>query len=150
VARTPGAEPEFVWVGPIAKSRLVVFSRADDPVTITGPADLKGRRIGVLRGSEPQQWLTEQGIEHGAVADGMTSFKMLNLKRIDLWAANERVAHYVVQGLGGPPPKVVFVIREVENYLACHRSMGSDTIARLNLAVERLARKGELAQFGIR
>jgi len=53
--RTPERESSLLWVGPIARRTVWLYARADSQLTVKGPQDLRGLRIGAIN----QDWIAD-------------------------------------------------------------------------------------------
>lgn len=149
VARSAIQETNYLWFGPLTRTRIVVLARPDDTTMIEKALDLKGRTVAVVRDSLGAQLLTGQGLQFTAVADHQTAHRMLVKNRVDFWVANELLAGHIAHEAEGPAPKLAFVMHAAENYLACHPGLPDDVQARLHSAVQTLLRRGAMAPFGV-
>lgn len=148
--RTPEREPRHRWAGPWAQGAMTAYGRGDDPRRISGPQDLAGRSIVVLRDSQPAAWLREQGLPALAVKDNSTALRMLQAGRVDVWLANDVAGHFVIQAVGGTPPRVFYSAGRIALFIACHPGTDPAAVGALDLALARMRRGGELAEFGLR
>jgi len=150
VPRTAEREPHFVWAGPWARGATTLYGRTDDTRRVSGPQDLRGSRIVVLRDSAPAQWLRQQQLAAESVKDNTTALRMLNARRADYWLANDIAAHFVIRAEGGLAPKPMYSTGRIDLYIACHRGSDPAAIAALDAAISRMRRSGELTEFGMR
>lgn len=147
--RSATQEANYLWFGPLTRTRIVVLARPDESTKIENTLDLKGRTVAAVRDSLGAELLTAQGLPFTAVADHRTGHRMLLKNRIDFWVANELLAARIAGETEGPAPKLAFVMHTVENYLACHPGLPDDVQARLQSAVQSLLRRGAMAPFGV-
>lgn len=150
LARTPEREPHYLWVGPVASGALVAYARVDETRPLHDGADLRNHSVVVQRDSAPAHWLRQQGITPQEANSPVSALRMLQAGRADFWVANELSAAPIVETEGGRPVKPHFVISRMDVYVACHPATAPELTGRLQQAVQRLRRQGELAEFGLR
>ncbi|MDR7268172.1 ABC-type amino acid transport substrate-binding protein [Pelomonas saccharophila] len=150
LSRTPEREAAFHWAGPLASGALVVYARADETQALNGPLDLRGHGVVVQRESAAANWLREQGIAAQEVNNSVTALRMLQARRVDFWFVNEIAAERVIRAEGGAPLKHQLTLGRVDAYVACHSATPREPVDRLHLAIQKLRRQGELAEFGLR
>lgn len=150
LTRTPEREAQFQWAGPLASGALAVYARADDARPLQQPADLRGRAVVVQRESAPAAWLRQQSIAAQEVSQPVTALRMLQAGRVDYWLANELSAAPALATEGGPAIKLHWVVARIDVYIACHPGTSAALTARLQQAIQKLRRHGELADFGLR
>lgn len=150
IVRTAAREALYKWAGVLARARMVVYARADDAFSVLQPADMQRHVIGALRNSVAALWLKEQGLNSYEVTDQSASLRMLQMRRLDLWASSELAAQYVIKEVGGVPPRIVYVIRTDDANIACSRQVPDETMVRLNQALARLRLEGGLVAFGVK
>ena len=142
VARLPEREDKFQWVGPLNKNRWVLFARADFGDAIATLDDVRKYRVGGLLQDGPSVFLRSQGLSVDLVGANELNLNKLTAGRIDLWATGYYRGRIVATSAGAPLPKAVYVIKEVDHYLACNPKVGSGVIRELNAAVDAMWRDG--------
>lgn len=148
VVRTSDRENLFQWVGPLARTELQIFALAARPPNLGLPADLRGWRVGTLRGSLPAQWLREQGVEPMEVSHQLTGMRMLEAGRFDLWAASN-LATLAIEGGATRTVVPVYTISSIDLYMACGLSTAQALMARLDASAARMRRQGLLRPYGL-
>ncbi|MEJ5999888.1 substrate-binding periplasmic protein [Paucibacter soli] len=141
---------DYKWAGPVSHSRQVIYARHDTSRRIASAQDLQGARIGVMRGSQPAGWLSEQGLNPLQLPYNQNGLQMLNSGRIDFWAVHELNAQVLIKRSDAPAPQLVYVIREVQTFLACHPQLPDETMARLTQGIAEVTRQGGLAFAGLK
>lgn len=142
VARLPQREPLFQWVGPLSKNTWVLYARSDFRDTVGSLDDVKKYRVGGLLQDGPSVFLQAQGVSVQMVATNELNLHKLAAGRIDLWATGFFRGKLVAEKANIPNIKKVFVIQEVDHYLACNLKVPRATIKSLNKAVEAMWQDG--------
>jgi ABC-type amino acid transport substrate-binding protein len=150
LARTPEREAAFQWAGPLASGALVIYARADESTVLQSPMDLRGHGVVVQRESAPAAWLREQGIPAQEVNTPAMALRMLQARRADFWFVNEISAERVIRAEGGVPVKHLLALGRVDAYVACNLRTPQEPVEKLNQAILKLRRQGELSEFGLR
>lgn len=146
--RTPQRESLFQWVGPLAQGGWVLFSLAEQPITLSALAEVdeKGHVIGVHAGSAVETYLRAQGVtaldpvtEAGVNADKLVS------RRIDLWAGGRADSPYKMR-LRGLSARLheSLVLTESVISMACNLEVPKPVIAALNAALAAMRADGSL------
>lgn len=150
LVRTPERESHFLWIGPLASGALNLYARGDDSRMLQQPADLHGHTVVVQRDSASAAWLRQQGITPQEVSQPLTALRMLQAGRVDFWLANELSAAPAIAAEGGAAVKAKLALARVDVYVACHPATPAEPAQRLQQAIQKLRRQGELADFGLR
>lgn len=150
VMRTPEREAHFQWVAQLSSGALVVYGRTDENKPPRTLADLKGRAVVAIRESGPALQLRELGVAPQEVSGTVPALRMLQARRVDFWFAQAFVAESAAAAEGGPPIKAWLSLPKVDGYLACHPQLPPPMVSRLQQAVLKLRRQGDLAEFGVR
>jgi polar amino acid transport system substrate-binding protein len=146
--RTPEREALFKWVGPIDSAEWVLMARADSRFALRTLDDARPYRIGTYHGDARDQYLRSRGFRVDPAPNDLTNPRKLLLGRIDLWAAALRVGSPVLEQNGWAGQIVpVLVFNRLDVYLACHRAMPDELIARLNGAFAALEREGTMRKI---
>jgi polar amino acid transport system substrate-binding protein len=150
LTRTPEREAHFQWIGPLASGALTVYARGDETRPLRDGSDLRGHSVVVQRESAAANWLRQQGIAPQEANHALSALRMLQAGRVDFWLANNLMADPVIQAEGGAPVRPHLVVARIDVYIACHPGTAPDAMARLQQAIQRLRRQGDLAEFGLR
>lgn len=149
VARLAQREAQFQWVGPLSKNTWVLYARGDFRDTIGKLEDAKKYRIGGLLQDGPSIFLEAQGIDVQLVGTNELNLNKLAAGRIDLWATGYYRGKLVAKG-SAVDIKPVFVIQEVDHYLACHLKVPARQIKALNQAVAGMWQDGWMKRINER
>ena len=127
-------EPLYKWVGPVTNSRIVLFGRKKDELSIPRKSDLKKYRIATVRWSRPEKVLLDDGFSCSDLlrtATHVNSLRMLGRGEVDLFATDERNAPALFKGLGMDPADYVicYVFKEEPLYFAFSRDTDDRLIA---------------------
>lgn len=148
--RTPEREASFAWVGPVGGGSVVAYVRADDTRPLKDASDLRGRQLVTQRDSAMASALRQQGLAPYEANNPLGALRMLQAGRADVWVASELSAQPTLDTAGGAAVRPALVLQRVEIYLACHLGSEPELLTRLQQAVQRLRRQGELTEFGLR
>ena len=148
--RTPDREGLFQWVGPLSSGALVVYGHPDEERPPRTLAELRGRTVVAIRESGPAMLLRELGVATQEVSGTVPALRMLQARRVEFWFSHAFIAEAAAAAEGGTAIKAWFSTPKVEGYLACHPHIAPDLIERLQHAVQKLRRQGDLAEFGLR
>jgi polar amino acid transport system substrate-binding protein len=147
-SRTPEREPLFKWVGPIDSADWVLMGRANRRFALRTLDDARPYRIGTYNGDARDHFLRSRGFRVDAAPNDLTNPRKLLLGRIDLWAAALRAGSPVLEQNGWAGQIVpVLVFNQIDVFLACHRAVPDEVIARLNGAISALEREGAMHQI---
>ena len=151
-ARTPERENSFKWVGPIVTHREVLFARYDRGLTIRGPADLKGYRIGVIAGDIAVQQLLDAGVDRSQlVAESNVSAIVAKLEsgEIDLWCYPENTGRYFAEQLTGDyyAFAIAYELDAVTVYYAFSRDVPDSTVHAFQQALDALKQEKDAKGF---
>ncbi|MES2259023.1 MAG: ABC transporter substrate-binding protein [Pseudomonadota bacterium] len=150
LARLAEREALFQWIGPLSKNKWVLFARNDFTETVASVDDARKYRIGGLLQDGPSVLLRSLGVRVELVGTNELNLNKLAAGRIDLWATGY-FRGKIVAGKGGVGDlKPVFVLQEVDHYLACHRKVPAYTVQALNQAVETMWRDGWMKKISDR
>lgn len=131
-ARVPEREFQYQWIGPIGRSAWVLFARKADHIVLRSLDDAGKYRIGTYLGDASVTFFNERGIRVDATpSDRLNPVKLQN-SRIDLWSVGRLPGLYLLRELGMSEMEAVLTFTEADMYLACHRDMTQDDVARLN------------------
>jgi polar amino acid transport system substrate-binding protein len=141
--RLPERETSFKWAGPIASYSTVLFALPGRHITITGPDDLKGYRIGVIRDAVGVKQLIGKGVnESQLVTETNVSVLIGKLKsgEIDLWAYPEPTGRYLTGQQTGNPDTfgVVYTLPPLGLWFAFNRDVPDATVQSFQQALDAL------------
>jgi polar amino acid transport system substrate-binding protein len=141
--RTPEREKLFKWAGPIADSRVVLLAKKTRAIHISSATDLQHLRIGSIRDDVGEQMVRSLGVQDSqlnlaANADAMV--QQLQAGRTDLWATNEKVAHWFIRNAGLEPDDFasVYTLQEGQLWYAFNLEVSDARVAELQKALDTL------------
>jgi len=142
VARLPEREAQFQWVGPLNKSRWVLFARPDFTPSIADLADVRRYRVGGLLKDGPSLFLQAQSVDVALVGTNELNLNKLMAGRIDLWATGYARGKIIAAKARAGELKIAYVIKEVDHYLACNPKLPATVMAALDAAILTMMQDG--------
>ncbi|OIQ49505.1 Bacterial extracellular solute-binding protein, family 3 [Pseudodesulfovibrio hydrargyri] len=153
MARTPGREGLFQWIGPIMPLHSGLFALRDRKIVIKDPVEDAGQyRYGTMRASASEQELVRRGLPPGrmdSVHDRAMNIRKLVQGRIDILVSNEPATFYTIRQMGLDPDKfeVVHRLMSVDLYFAASPDMDPAVVRRLQSALDGLKADGTVARI---
>lgn len=148
VGRTEKRESQYAWVGPVGSLRLGLVARKDAQISVDHPCELVQYRLGVIRNSAPVSLLEGViGKDSKAVkllSSNEMQFRMLREGRVDMITQSASAAPRIMRIMGLEPDEyeMVYVLKQLELYLAFSRSTPPAVIERLQQEMDRLREPG--------
>lgn len=106
LARSKENEHQFIWIGPLVEDNWALFSQQDKTVNISSLGELKGYKVGGLRGSSFLRYLQKNVSTFiNESSKEAVNLKKLALGRIDIWATSNLVGPYF-SAMSDVEPKV--------------------------------------------
>ncbi|HEX9777294.1 MAG TPA: ABC transporter substrate-binding protein [Geopsychrobacteraceae bacterium] len=146
--------PLFKWVGPILKSRFVLFARKDAKLKIASLNEINERklRVGVVLNDVGEQMLLEQGLNRSRLYrynHGAHMVTMLHNRRIDLLAYGQIATRWFFKDRGYSPDdfEEVFFLQESDYYYALNRKTDDKIVSQLQAAFDQVKESGTLAEI---
>jgi polar amino acid transport system substrate-binding protein len=142
--RLPQREASFKWVGPLSTNKWALFAKNDFAKPIATLDDAKPYRIGGVTMDAKAVYLQSHGFTHvELVSDDRLNQAKLISGYIDLWITG------IYRGTAPTDPvtsskaiKPVFIVREVDYFLACHPQTPEATLRALEQALQTLRKEG--------
>lgn len=150
---TPERDKKFLFSAPLYAKRTVLFYYSDNagafPKTFQNLDELKGLRIGGVRGYYYEAMFTKAGLQLDLANSEEQSFKKLRAGRVDMAPAVEPVGWDVIRKAFPPEEQANFKVLDTplsvgHNYLMTSRNY-PDTerlLSRFNEALAKLRRTG--------
>jgi polar amino acid transport system substrate-binding protein len=140
-AKLPERESAFKWAGPIAFERKVLFARPDRGIVVTGPADLKDLRIGVIKDDVVMQQLLEAGVNESRLVQETNASLLAEQLRsggIDLWGIVETPGRSISRQVTGDPDAfvVAYAFPTASSYYAFSRDVPDATVQSFQQALD--------------
>lgn len=138
--RLPDREDSFKWVGPLSTNKWALFARSDFAARIRTLDDARSYRVGGVTLDAKAAYLQTLGFERiDLVGDDNLNRAKLLAGRIDLWISG-LYRTSTAENRGQIKP--VFVVREVEYFLACNPETSEKILASLREALSDLQKEG--------
>lgn len=111
IARTAKRETMFKWVGVVAPSEWILFSRRGGNARITRLEDAKAYQTATVNEDAGEQYLVSKGFVIGQNLQSSNKYELnyekFRVGRVDLWVANNLVARYLARRAGDDPDEVL-------------------------------------------
>ncbi len=152
--RTEAREKLFKWVGPILKSKFVLFARKDANLKIGSINEINERklRVGVVLHDVGEQMLLEQGVNKARLYrynKGSYMVKMLHNNRIDLLAYGQIATRWFFKDQGYNPDdfEEVFFLQQSDYYFALNKKTDDKIVSQLQAAFDQVKESGRLEEI---
>ena len=148
--RTASREKLFQWAGPLSRARNVLLARKDRHIQIHTAQDLLRFQIGAVRDDAGGQLVEKKlGIPRERLdisSDAIFNIRKLKLGRIDLFAYDENVAHWLIrkEGLNPADFETVYVLEEGLHYIAFNKETDPTLIRDIQRALDGLRTDGSI------
>ena len=149
-ARKASREKDFQWVGPILPRSTWIYTRtANDKVAAVG-RDITQLRFGIVRDEASQQDLLNAGVPASALQEdnsNATVLRLLLTNAVDAMVDTEVAMAWNLRTAGLPASTVTKLAKLSEDgayYFALNLKTNPDTVARLQVALDKLQRQGKL------
>lgn len=111
ITRTAQREKLFKWVGVVAPSEWYLFARRDRAPVLRSLDDAKAFQTATVNEDAGEQYLVSKGFAIGRNLQSSNKYEFnydkLRGGRVDLWVANDLVAHYLSRRAGDDPAQVL-------------------------------------------
>jgi polar amino acid transport system substrate-binding protein len=144
MSRTAEREEKYLWIGPLVSNEWAIFAKVGASAYPGTIGEVKDSNIGSYAGDAIVDYLQSRDYRVDAAPnDDVNPNKLLN-GRIDFWATGKLIGLYRLKQQNIDNIKPIFVFNKTEMYLACNRQSSPALIARLNVALAAMRRRGEL------
>ncbi|WP_198780998.1 substrate-binding periplasmic protein [Shewanella putrefaciens] len=144
-------ESLFDFIGPIATSKIALYARADDPITINHLAEVKtAGLVGVYRESAGAQLLALSGVNNLLVASfPQQSAKQLLFSRVRFWCQADLAVKHLLEEIGAKEADVqqVYVVSEIKLYLAFSKGTAAELVLSWQAELEKMKNSGEFSRL---
>ena len=137
----------FQWIGPLSTNKWVLFARSDFQATINDLDDARNYVIGGLLRDGPTVFLQSKGIKVDSLGDAALNAKKLAAGRIDLWATGLHRGKWIAAEANITNIKPVFLLKDVDHFLACNPKVSPELIQALSQAVETMRSDGVIKRI---
>lgn len=141
IQRTQSREAQFNWVSPVLITQTAFYKIPNSNINIRVLDDVKGYKVGTYRGSAVEEYLTAQGFDVASTTKDNVNIRKLASKRIDLWASDTLSATYLAEKEKRKIEEELVYFTTLRA-LACNTAIPSDTINKLNRALQVIYQKG--------
>ncbi|MGI5310002.1 substrate-binding periplasmic protein [Rheinheimera sp. WS51] len=153
--RSADRERQFQWVGPLVKSRAILYRLKSRPeIQVTRLEDAKNYVVGVARGDVYEAYLQQNGFSYGKNLFGFaTKAEAANLfvqGKIDLLIGSWQILPMWLAPYNATVDDVeeAFQLRELgDNYLALNLKVPKQMVDQLQQALQKLHESGEYQQI---
>lgn len=130
--RTDKREDKFIWVGPIAATKIGVIGQKEVP-DIEGVGDLADAQTVTIRDDVAEQLLIKKGLSKSAihpVANQDSIVNLLERGRAQYWAYETNVARYILKQHDIPADayEIKHVLQEADLYYAFNPDTDPDAV----------------------
>lgn len=150
-ARTKERESSFQWIGPISTGVWSIFGKIEKLGNITQIEQIKQSTIGTEVGNFAVSFLSEKGFKVVTSNESITSFKNLEIGRIDYVATGDVHGKEMIKE-NNLENKIVWLFDygSTDYYLACNLKMKAETIALLNLKLNEMKVDGTFKNINLK
>ncbi len=146
-ARIAEREQLFSWVGPIGHNEVVMIARRADHLVLPDIEAARPYRIGSYFADATVEFLRERKFTLDIAPAARFNPQKLLMHRIDLWATGRMPGLHLLRQMGITELEPVLRYDGADLYLACHRTLDSAIVARLNSTLKVMTRDGTLARI---
>ena len=141
----------FDFIGPIATSKIALYARADDPITINHLDEVEtAGLVGVYRESAGAQLLALSGVNNLLIASfPQQSAKQLLFSRVRFWCQADLAVKHLLEEIGAKETDVqqVYVVSEIKLYLAFSKGTAADLVLSWQAELEKMKDSGEFSRL---
>ena len=147
-ARLGNRENLFKWIGPIAVNKWGLYALGGFKTPIKSLQDARPLRVGGVERDAKTEYLKQNNITNVVEEDNdklnpaKLTLDRKAAQKIDLWVTNIATAKKVAQQAKVSDVKLVYVVREVESYLACSPRTQPATLKSLQDALDSMKKDG--------
>lgn len=147
-ARLGNRENLFKWVGPIAVNKWGLYALGGFKPQIKSLQDVRPFRVGGVERDAKAEYLKQNNVTNVVEEDndklnpGKLTLDRKATQKIDLWITSTATAKKVAQQAKVGDIKLVYVVREAEQYLACSPRTQPATLKSLQDALESMKKDG--------
>ncbi len=140
----------FDYTEPIIENPLVFFVRKESELKFTTLNDLKGQKIGVMRGYTYGADFDNSTLFYKDVADSHEgNIKKLMFERIDMYPCDKLVGIYVARKIGmiselkilSNPLKIMY------GHIGFTKNTHQDIIQKINIVIQEMKKNGDIDQI---
>lgn len=151
MTRNKEREPLFKWVGPLAKSKIVLVGRKGISKKINTIEDAKKvRAIGAIKDDGKEKVLLNLGFTNvDSVLTHEQNAKKLILGRIELFVTGNFTWRYIMSAAGGNPEEFEEALFVSENmlYIAFSKDVSDEVIKRWQKGYMQVVKNGKLRKI---
>lgn len=155
ISRFPERDKLFKWVGALAPSEWYLFSQRGREVALGRLDDARRHQIATVNEDAGEQYLVSRGFAIGSNLQSSNKYEFnyqkLRMGRVDLWVANDLVAHHLARQAGDDPAKVLvraLALPELGGeglYMAFGPKTSDAVVERFRKGLDAVTRNGTVA-----
>ncbi|WP_230390938.1 ABC transporter substrate-binding protein [Reinekea sp. G2M2-21] len=145
--RNQEREVEFHWVSPVLLSQTAFYVLKNSGIEIRTLEDVEGYIVGSYSGSATANYLASQGIKTSVIPYDAPNIRMLENKRIDIWASDTLVADYLLKQNRNTNIEKKLVYFTTLRALACNLEFPPTAIERLSENLAEMYRDGTIQRL---
>ncbi|WP_211531377.1 transporter substrate-binding domain-containing protein [Methanocalculus chunghsingensis] len=153
-ARTPERDPLFSWVGPIGKQGFVFYAPGHSGIEVSGVNEIQNMyTVGVVRDDWRHQYLVKQGFENLVLyPDDIMAIRGVHEGESDLWFGSSDSINPLSLAAGLEPTDLapVYILREIELYIAFNKETDEGIIRRWQRALDDMKKDGTFDEITTR
>ncbi|MES2821867.1 MAG: ABC transporter substrate-binding protein [Pseudomonadota bacterium] len=139
---TAERQPQFKWVGPLAKTGWVLLAAPGNNLQVASLKDATKYNIGAYKNDAVSQHLESQGMTPINALRDQENVKKLTAGKIDLWATTDPVGRYLAKQEGVTGLITVLRFNEAELFLALNKDTPDEVVERLQKALDSMRADG--------
>lgn len=146
--RTPERENQFIWVGPVYKTHLVIIAKKDRHISLKTPADITPYSVATVRNGSCEKVFFDQKfpvVTLHRCTNATTAVKHVVNGSVDLLVLPKSPAFNILISLNVDPRdyEVVHELDTFDLYLAFNKQTDAALIAKLREGLQELKRPGK-------
>ncbi len=148
MTRSKERENMFKWVGPVAKTTIVLYALKDSGIKISSEADIPKYTTTVVKDDIGQQLVGKAVSDESKIdvsANNIACVRKLYNKRVNLWAYESNVGKWVAKSNNFDTSKLepVYTLSEAELHFAFSKKTDDATIQKFQQAYDKLKKSGK-------
>ncbi|RED52530.1 substrate-binding periplasmic protein [Aestuariispira insulae] len=151
MVRAKNREQQFHWVGPIAKTSIVLIGRESNDQPLQSLDQLSGARIAAVNNDVGHQLLLEQGFDPTGIqliSSPQTAIGLLNSGEVDYWAYDQLVVSWHLNQSGNRSSLTArYILGQGEYYFAFNKRTDRRIIVVFRQILDEMREDGSLEKI---
>ncbi len=148
MTRSKERENMFKWVGPVAKTTIVLYALKESGISISSEADITNYTTTVVKDDIGQQLVNKVVSDNSKIDvsdNSLACARKLYNKRVNLWAYESNVGKWIAKSNNFDTSKLVpvYTLSESELYFAFSKNTDDATIQKIQQAYDKLKKAGK-------